>query len=204
MIWDFRPGRNRFAGIALQEYSGDLRSLVGQAPHYFRGHALGFTGGPHLYKRNGFTTCSRPKAARVGTRGHLGAIARTDGAVCVAPGRPHPHLRGTDRMWSCSAPGTQTSSRLRWVRPTWCTSAGGRSATGADQQYGLFAFLRSSFSYVYAAKLPREQSGSARHRINHEISHDRRRFSFSPDALLRMWFSSDSSGSAALPFPSRR
>jgi xylan 1,4-beta-xylosidase len=54
MVWDFRPGRNRFAGIALQEYSCDLRGLVGNPHVIFEGTALGFTEGPHLYKRNGF------------------------------------------------------------------------------------------------------------------------------------------------------
>jgi xylan 1,4-beta-xylosidase len=54
MIWDFRPGRNRFAGIALQEYSCELRKLVGRPHIIFEGTALGFTEGPHLYKRNGY------------------------------------------------------------------------------------------------------------------------------------------------------
>lgn len=54
MIWDFRPGGNRFAGIALQEYSCDLGSLVGRPHSIFEGTSIGFTEGPHLYKRNGF------------------------------------------------------------------------------------------------------------------------------------------------------
>jgi xylan 1,4-beta-xylosidase len=52
MIWDHRPGRNRFAGIALQEYAGG--KLIGQPQMIFRGTELGFTEGPHLYKRNGY------------------------------------------------------------------------------------------------------------------------------------------------------
>jgi xylan 1,4-beta-xylosidase len=54
MIWDFRPGKNRFAGIALQEYSRKDRRLVGPAHTIFYGTPIGFTEGPHLYKRNGY------------------------------------------------------------------------------------------------------------------------------------------------------
>jgi xylan 1,4-beta-xylosidase len=54
MIWDFRPGHNRFAGIALQEYSCKERRLIGRPHKIFEGTSIGFTEGPHLYKRNGF------------------------------------------------------------------------------------------------------------------------------------------------------
>jgi xylan 1,4-beta-xylosidase len=54
MIWDFRPGRNRFAGIALQEYSRDKRKLIGPSHTIFKGTSIGFTEGPHLYKRNDY------------------------------------------------------------------------------------------------------------------------------------------------------
>lgn len=54
MLWDHRPGRNRFAGIVLQEYSPARQRLIGQRTQIFEGTALGFTEAPHLYKRNGF------------------------------------------------------------------------------------------------------------------------------------------------------
>jgi len=54
MVWDFRPGHNRFSGIALQEYSCEQRRLIGRPKTIFEGTSLGFTEGPHLYKRNGF------------------------------------------------------------------------------------------------------------------------------------------------------
>lgn len=54
MLWDYRPLRNRFAGIVLQEYSPQERRLVGPRHLIFQGTALGFTEGPHLYKRNGY------------------------------------------------------------------------------------------------------------------------------------------------------
>ena len=54
MLWDHRPGNNRFAGIVLQEYSVMKRKLVGERVNIFQGTSLGFTEAPHLYKRNGW------------------------------------------------------------------------------------------------------------------------------------------------------
>ena len=54
MQWDHRPGCNRFSGIVLQEYSHAERKLVGPAHLIFRGTSIGFTEGPHLYRRNGY------------------------------------------------------------------------------------------------------------------------------------------------------
>jgi xylan 1,4-beta-xylosidase len=54
MVWDYRPGHNRFSGIALQEYSVAERRLVGQEHRIFEGTTIGFTEGPHLYKRAGY------------------------------------------------------------------------------------------------------------------------------------------------------
>ena len=54
MLWDHRPGRNRFAGIVLQEYSHSQRRLIGDRKLIFQGTPIGFTEGPHLYKRNGY------------------------------------------------------------------------------------------------------------------------------------------------------
>ena len=53
-LWDHRPGRNRFAGIVLQEYSPEEGRLVGERTNIFPGTALGLTEAPHLYKRNGW------------------------------------------------------------------------------------------------------------------------------------------------------
>jgi xylan 1,4-beta-xylosidase len=54
MLWDHRPGNNRFAGIVLQEYSVEKRELIGERKVIFGGTPLGFTEAPHLYKRNGW------------------------------------------------------------------------------------------------------------------------------------------------------
>jgi xylan 1,4-beta-xylosidase len=53
-LWDHRPGKNRFAGIVLQEYSTAQGQLVGERINIFTGTPIGFTEGPHLYKRNGY------------------------------------------------------------------------------------------------------------------------------------------------------
>jgi xylan 1,4-beta-xylosidase len=54
MLWDHRPGNNRFAGIVLQEYSTKERKLIGERKNIFKGTPIGFTEAPHLYKRNGW------------------------------------------------------------------------------------------------------------------------------------------------------
>jgi xylan 1,4-beta-xylosidase len=51
---DYRKGRNRFAGIIVQEWSPTERRLVGEARNIFRGTELGFTEGPHLYRKDGW------------------------------------------------------------------------------------------------------------------------------------------------------
>jgi xylan 1,4-beta-xylosidase len=54
MVWDHRPGRNRFGGIVLQEYSPSERRLIGERRNIFAGTPLGFTEAPHLYRRDGY------------------------------------------------------------------------------------------------------------------------------------------------------
>jgi xylan 1,4-beta-xylosidase len=54
MLWDYRPGQNRFAGIVRHEYSASEQRLVGERRVIFTGTPLGLTEGPHLYKRDGY------------------------------------------------------------------------------------------------------------------------------------------------------
>jgi xylan 1,4-beta-xylosidase len=54
MLWDHRPGENRFAGIVLQEYSPAEQRLIGERQTIFAGTPIGFTEAPHLYKRGGW------------------------------------------------------------------------------------------------------------------------------------------------------
>jgi xylan 1,4-beta-xylosidase len=54
MLWDHRPGHNRFAGIVMQEYSPREKRLVLRRRVIFEGTPLGLTEAPHLYKRDGW------------------------------------------------------------------------------------------------------------------------------------------------------
>lgn len=54
MLWDHRRGRNRFAGIVLQEYCAESRRLVGPVQRIFPGTDRALVEGPHLYKRHGW------------------------------------------------------------------------------------------------------------------------------------------------------
>ena len=54
MIWDHRPGKHPFYGIAIQEYDLPSGSLIGNREIIFKGSSLGLTEGPHIYRRNGY------------------------------------------------------------------------------------------------------------------------------------------------------
>lgn len=54
MVWDHRPERHPFHGIALQEFDPGKGGLVGEPEIIFRGSPIRLTEGPHLYKRNGW------------------------------------------------------------------------------------------------------------------------------------------------------
>ena len=53
-LWDHRQGKNKFAGIVLQEYSHKEKGLVGPITNIFKGTELGLVEAPHIYKRNGY------------------------------------------------------------------------------------------------------------------------------------------------------
>jgi xylan 1,4-beta-xylosidase len=85
-LWDHRPGRNRFGGIVLQEYSPARRRLIGERQLIFEGTAIGFTEAPHLYKRNGYYYLI---TAEGGTGwGHAMTMARS--RVLTGPYELHP------------------------------------------------------------------------------------------------------------------
>ena len=54
MRWDFRAGRNPFAGILIQEYDPAQQKLIGEIKNIFTGTPIGLVEGPHIYKRNGW------------------------------------------------------------------------------------------------------------------------------------------------------
>ncbi len=99
MLWDHRPGQNRFAGIVCQEYSEEQRGLIGRRQMVFRGTDLGLTEGPHVYRRGGYYYLL---TAEGGTAyGHAVTMARSksiggpyelDPAGPVLTSRNHPEL----------------------------------------------------------------------------------------------------------------
>ncbi|MFB5662378.1 glycoside hydrolase family 43 protein [Alteribacillus sp. HJP-4] len=54
MLWDYRKGKNPFAGIVIQEYSPEEKRLIGPVKNIFKGTDLRLTEGPHVYKKNGY------------------------------------------------------------------------------------------------------------------------------------------------------
>ena len=54
MVADWRPGRNRFAGISIQQYDRATRKLVGPEHMIFTGTAAGVTEAPNLYRKDGW------------------------------------------------------------------------------------------------------------------------------------------------------
>jgi xylan 1,4-beta-xylosidase len=88
MLWDHRPGQNRFAGIVLQEYSPAEKRLVGPRHNIFKGTPLGLTEAPHLYKRGGYYYLL---TAEGGTAwGHAVTMARS--RTLLGPYELHPDV----------------------------------------------------------------------------------------------------------------
>ena len=120
-LWDHRPGRNRFAGIVLQEYEHGSRQLIGERKNIFAGTSIGFTEAPHLYKRNGWyylvtaeggtgwghaMTMARSRSLYRPVRASSGQIhhhgARSPSCTAAARGsrrsRRHPNRRNLRRL----------------------------------------------------------------------------------------------------------
>lgn len=87
LLWDHRSGRDRFAGIVIQEYRPDLQKLIGSPELIFKGTELGFTEGPHLYRRGDWYYLL---VAEGGTGwGHAATLARS--RDLLGPYEPSPH-----------------------------------------------------------------------------------------------------------------
>ncbi|MEU7772224.1 glycoside hydrolase family 43 protein [Micromonospora taraxaci] len=54
MSADWRPGRDRFGGIEIQQYNRAERRLVGSPRMLFTGTSVGVTEGPHIYRHDGW------------------------------------------------------------------------------------------------------------------------------------------------------
>jgi xylan 1,4-beta-xylosidase len=117
MLWDHRPGQNRFAGIVLQEYSPRDRRLVGDRHVIFKGTSIGFTEAPHLYKREDYYYLI---VAEGGTGwGHAVTMARSrsltgpyelhpDVYVLTARNRPDAKLQRAGHADLVETPGGET------------------------------------------------------------------------------------------------
>ena len=102
MLWDHRPGHNRFAGIVIQEYDPAAQRLIGARKLIFKGTALGLTEAPHIHKRDGFYFLL---TAEGGTGwGHATTVARSrhlmgpyevhpDGPLLTSRDRPDAELQ---------------------------------------------------------------------------------------------------------------
>jgi xylan 1,4-beta-xylosidase len=89
MLWDFRPGRDNFGGILLQEYDPGRRRLVGPSRPIFHGTSLGLVEGPHLYRRGGFYYLLTAEGGTFAT--HAATVARSaslEGPYEPMPGNP--------------------------------------------------------------------------------------------------------------------
>ena len=132
MLWDHRPGQNRFAGIVLQEYSPAERRLVGERHNIFKGTPLGFTEAPHLYKRDGwYYLITAEGGTGVGPCRDDGAIAGALGPVRAASRRPHPERAPSARRRAAARRPCRSGRDASRARPTWSICAAGRSPTAA-------------------------------------------------------------------------
>ena len=108
MLWDHRPGQRRFAGILVQEIDLATGTLSGERRLIFEGTALGFTEGPHIYKRDGWYHLL---VAEGGTeRSHAVVMARSRslfGPYEIHPDGPVLTARGTDRTTANGVPTLQ-------------------------------------------------------------------------------------------------
>lgn len=86
-LWDHRPGRSRFAGIVLQQYSPAEGRLVGERVNIFPGTPLGLTEAPHLYKRNGWYYLITAE----GGTGWNHAVTMARSRSITGPYELHPH-----------------------------------------------------------------------------------------------------------------
>ena len=89
MLWDHRPGHNRFAGIVIQEYDPAARRLIGARQLIFKGTALGLTEAPHIHKRDGFYFLLTAEGGTGwGTCDDRRAVARSHGPYELHPDGP--------------------------------------------------------------------------------------------------------------------
>lgn len=139
MIWDHRPGRNSFGGIALQEYSVKEQRLVGPIRNIFKGSSIGFTEAPHLYRRGGWYYLM---TAEGGTSySHAVTLARSrslEGPYELHPQQP---LLSSNRdipgYEQACVQGEPLSTLKRYLRPGLQKAGHGSMVPWTDEQWVL-------------------------------------------------------------------
>ncbi|MEO3925504.1 glycoside hydrolase family 43 protein [Micromonosporaceae bacterium B7E4] len=102
MAADWRPGRNRFAGIQLQRYDRAAGRLVGEERMIFEGTAAGLTEAPRVYRKDGWYYLVTAEGGTSWT--HQVTVARSpaltgpyevapDGPLLSSAGRPDLELQ---------------------------------------------------------------------------------------------------------------
>jgi len=89
MEFDHRPEHTRFAGITLQEWSRELRRLVGPIRRIFDSTGHGLAEGPHLYRRDGWYILLLADGGTGSNHGAVAARSRTiEGPYELDPAGP--------------------------------------------------------------------------------------------------------------------
>ncbi|MDB4381152.1 glycoside hydrolase family 43 protein, partial [Mariniblastus sp.] len=123
MVWDHRPNKHPFLGIALQPFDPVENRLTGKPELIFKGSEIGLTEGPHLYQRNDWYYLL---TAEGGTEyEHAVTLARSRnilGPYEIHPANPiltsngHPNLK-LQKAGHASLVETQTG---QWYMPHLC------------------------------------------------------------------------------------
>lgn len=118
MVWDFRPGKSRFAGILLQKYSPEARRLVGPVQKILQKQHL--SEGPNLYKREGWYYLMLAEGGTGWNHGIAMARSRSIFGPCeldpqplVLTSRNPPHRRFRKQV-------TENWCRRLTASNTWC------------------------------------------------------------------------------------
>lgn len=54
MLYDWRPGHEKFSGTVIQEFDPGMMKLVGERGHFYKGTKLGVCEGPQILKKDGW------------------------------------------------------------------------------------------------------------------------------------------------------
>jgi xylan 1,4-beta-xylosidase len=157
MLWDHRPGQNRFAGIVAQEYSVPEQKLIGERKNIFKGTPLGLTEAPHLYKRDGWYylltaeggTAWNHAVTMARSRDLLGPYAlHPDTYILSARGRPDAPLQRAGHADIVETAGGETYMAYLCGRPL---KNRGRCTLGRETAIQKMRWARDGWLYTDGA-----------------------------------------------------